>query len=128
MRPRDLSDQAEHQGHRVLGNRVRRVCRYADDSHAGIGCGFEVHMVVSGTAQRKQPHASRSQNLYYFAIDAVVNKYTHDREAIGQPRGFGPQVCFEKSQLVLAANTIKIGPVIAARAEYRNFHVECPVG
>ena len=49
--------ERQHESDRVLGHRVRRVRRHANDRDAVFLRGGEIDIVITGATQRDQPHA-----------------------------------------------------------------------
>jgi len=81
----DLATEYQDQRYGMLGDRVRRILRYADDLYILRRCRLQIDVVEAGTAQRDQSSATGRQCREHRRIDAIIDKHAH-RAAAGRER------------------------------------------
>jgi hypothetical protein len=83
----DFAVKCKDERDSMLGDRVRRITRYASHTDAQCPSAFQIYVVESGTTQRNQSDARSCQALEDFAIDHVINKNGDHGRAASTERG-----------------------------------------
>ena len=128
IRAMQLAVQGQDQRDRVLGHRVRRVLRHADDLQPEGRRRVEVHVVEAGRAQRDQADAAGGEHVERLAIEPVVHERAHRGKAARQRRRVAGKAWFEVAEAVAKAlvGDLEGVPVEAMRVEDGDVHHDHP--
>ena len=92
---RDLAVEREHHRHRVLRDGMGRIGGYAHDGDVEGPRGFQVDVVVTGTAQRQQSHAVACQFAHHFGVGRIVDEDTRRLRAVRGDDRLTAEMAFE---------------------------------
>ncbi len=96
----NLAIERQDECYRMLGDRVRRIFRYADDLDAVRRCRRQVDIVEAGAAQRDESSATARQCRKHWRIDPIVDEHAHRAATSGERHRRGLEQIVEEDQLV----------------------------
>ena len=97
----NLAVERQYQGHRVLGDRSRRIGGYPYHGQAETGGSFEIHVIEPGAAQRNQLRARFGQAQQGRCAQIVVDEGAYDVEVVGECCGGSGQPSLEELEFVI---------------------------